>query len=391
MDALATSSPALAAFSRPMAEARPVEIATLEGARSVWRALETEATGSPYQRLDFVAALARSGAVARDALKVLLWRDRTGWPQALLPVVLRRQAGLTIAGHPGGRHANLQMPLLGPGGEDLDLRQALRDAGRALGIDLFRFINVPVRFADRDNPLATEGLPAASDAYGLTLAPDADAVLAGLLSRDARRKLRSKEGKLAAFGPVRLLRSDAPEEIGRCLDTFLRFKAERFRVQGITDPFVEPAIRAFLRDAAVAAPETGRPAIEVHALVAGERVAAVFVAAVDGRSLSGMAHAFDPDPTIARWSPGDLLIAAVIRDACARGFRQFDLGVGEARYKSTFCPERIALREVLIPVTPQGRAVAAALRLAAAAKHAAKRNERLTAGVARLRRVLRSR
>ena len=60
-----------------------------------------------------------------------------------------------------------------------------------------------------------------------------------------------------------------------------------------------------------------------------ERVVAAF-AALSGRDrLSGLVIAYDADPEIARYSPGELILHAVVRSAIARGFTTFDLGVGE--------------------------------------------------------------
>ena len=67
---------------------------------------------------------------------------------------------------------------------------------------------------------------------------------------------------------------------------------------------------------------------------------------------------YDPDPDIARSSPGELLLCAVLRDACARNLSAFDLGVGDARYKTTFCDESERLAEALYAPTWAGRLAA---------------------------------
>jgi CelD/BcsL family acetyltransferase involved in cellulose biosynthesis len=72
---------------------------------------------------------------------------------------------------------------------------------------------------------------------------------------------------------------------------------------------------------------------------------------------------FDGAAEVARCSPGDLLIARVIAAQCDRGRAVFDLGVGEARYKSSFCGETEELFTLVLPVTAQGRIYAGALRL----------------------------
>ena len=87
---------------------------------------------------------------------------------------------------------------------------------------------------------------------------------------------------------------------------------------------------------------------------------ATFGAAVDATRCCGMFTAFDPDPEIARASPGELLMLEVIRFQCGQGRSMFDLGVGEARYKSSLCDEIEELVDVILPVTARGQVYAEA-------------------------------
>ena len=83
--------------------------------------------------------------------------------------------------------------------------------------------------------------------------------------------------------------------------------------------------------------------------------------AVSGRA-SGMFISFDGAAEVARCSPGDLLVARVIAMQCERGRAVFDLGVGQARYKSSFCGEVDELFTLILPVTARGRVYAGAVR-----------------------------
>jgi CelD/BcsL family acetyltransferase involved in cellulose biosynthesis len=83
---------------------------------------------------------------------------------------------------------------------------------------------------------------------------------------------------------------------------------------------------------------------------------------MDGR-FSALANSYDTDEEIARCSPGDILLRAVMRDLVERGFAYFDLGVGEARYKEAVCDETIALYDLVMPVTTRGALAAPLLRI----------------------------
>jgi CelD/BcsL family acetyltransferase involved in cellulose biosynthesis len=52
-----------------------------------------------------------------------------------------------------------------------------------------------------------------------------------------------------------------------------------------------------------------------------------------------MATSFDMASEIAKTSPGEILLVDLIKLKCHAGITVFDLGVGEARYKTTICDD----------------------------------------------------
>jgi CelD/BcsL family acetyltransferase involved in cellulose biosynthesis len=362
----------------------------LAAAEALWRGLEADPAvlATPYQRFDWVAAFTRTMPGAD--LRIVVLRDAGGRPRVLLPLAVAREGGANVARVVGGKHANYHMPLFASREAAAmppeDLAEALRRLGRETGIDAFALSHQPRFWDGAANPLHHRAEPAPSDGYGLILGPDPDTTLKRVFSSDARKKLRAKERKLVeAFGPVACRRAETPEEAERFLAAFYGQKAARFAALGLADPYADPAVRAFL---ARAASPAGGSVLEVTALVAGrtDRVFAVFAGAVDAQRYSGMFTAFDADPAVSRSSPGDILLHHLIGDQTARGRRSFDLGVGEARYKSSICDETIELGEVALPVTLRGQAFALRTIAAARLKRRIKRDPRLMALVTRLRR-----
>ncbi len=363
----------------------------LAAAEVLWRGLEARGgiLATPYQRFDWVAAFA-SFAAPPDRIRVLVVRDACGRPRLVLPLCLRRSGVLRVARVVGGTQANFHMPLyadaeaaaLPPGA----LQRVLRRAGRAAGIDVFLLGPQPRLWDEWANPLAAGAPPAPSDAYGMRLDPDPETSLRRAFSADARKKLRAKERRLVeALGPLAYRRAGTPEECAGFLAAFHAQKADRLAALGLRNPYADPAIRAFLERAA-AGPD---PAIEIHALVASRtgRVLATFAGAVDAARFSGMLTAFDPDPEVARSSPGDLLLQHLVRDQSARGRRSLDLGLGEARYKQNTCEETIAIAQPVLAVTLRGRAYALAAAGFTRAKRRIKRDPRLLGLIGRLRRL----
>ncbi|HEX8663327.1 MAG TPA: GNAT family N-acetyltransferase [Beijerinckiaceae bacterium] len=391
MTALAPA-PELALAHPAPAAARTFKVEVLHGlaaAESVWRGLEADGAGSPYQRFDWQTAYVEAMG-ASDAFEAcaILVRDASGRPCLLLPLTIARRQGLRIASPVGGKHANYHLPLIGAGTalpSPSELRAILREAGRALSIDAYAFANLPLAWDGLANPLAEGGRPSPSNGYRLALDPDAEATLQRVLSKDARKKLRQKDKKLREQGAIAHRVAGTPEDVDAILSAFFAQKRERFREMGIPNPFEDGPTQSFLRAACLAGLAEDRPAIELHALMMGERVLAVFGGAVDAARCCGMFTSFDPDPEVAKSSPGELLMLDVIRHQCREGRRVFDLGVGEARYKNSLCDEVEELVDVMLPVTARGYLYAAALAAFLRAKRTMKQTPWLWQLFTRLR------
>jgi CelD/BcsL family acetyltransferase involved in cellulose biosynthesis len=365
----------------PRREARPFARVESHGeigpAREAWAGLE--AAGGAYQRLDFIAAWAEA-FTAR--LAVVVARDEAGAAVALLPLRVRRFGPLRVAAFAGGAWANYHMGLFrNPDGWRADdVGALLRAAGQSAGVDLFAFSHQPARWEGRDNPLLL--LPARESPNvafaGALAATHADWIDAHF-SRATQKKLRKKARKLEAFGALRHARAADGAEARAFLDALYAHKAAQARARGEPDPFACARARALL----------GRLAedeiLEMHALIAGGRIAATFGALPGGRRLSGLVVSYDGAPEIAAASPGEWLLIEVARDAIARGFQTLDLGVGESRYKRELCEIEEPLYDAAFAVTPLGRLGGAAYLASRATLGWIKRRPKLLRLARRLR------
>lgn len=382
MSDAATSQPG-AAIRRDLSVELAADIAAVE---DVWRALEAVGSASPYQRFDWVAAyLAHAGEAERIAVAVV---REAGRPLMLLALSISRRRGLVVASGIGGKHANFHMPLLsGPGAlSERETGDVLREIGRRLAIDLFAFANVPAQWGGRACALAAGGRPSASNAYATPLDPDPEITARRAFSTQTRKRLRQKERHLASLGTVAFLTASSESEIERVLGAFFRQKEERFRALGIADPFLAPEQRAFIRAASRPGPN-GTAAIVLYALSVDDVIVSTFGGAVDSHRISGMFLSFEDGHEAARYSPGDVLVSRVIADSCRRGLATFDLGVGEARYKRSFCDVTETLVDVVVPVTVRGRLSASLIRSALALKRRIKQSPRGMRWVALARRA----
>jgi CelD/BcsL family acetyltransferase involved in cellulose biosynthesis len=369
-----------------------------EDAESLWRGLESEGSCTPYQRYDWLSAwYATVAMMNRLQTAIVVLRDAHGSPAALLPLVLERQGPALVARFAGGKHCNANMGVFRPG---FALRLADTPASAILDsiagaiakeglgrVDVFHLRAQPVQWGGMPNPLADgPGAHPVEDAHALYLAngETEDDLTRRLLGKESRKKLAKKLRWLGDQGEVAFRRAETEAEVDRVLCAFFRQKAERFRVQGIVNPFACTSTQAFLRRAALAGLDHGRPALEIYALWSGDVVAAAFGGCCDGRRLSGTFISFETDTAIMRSSPGELIAMELARLALRRGLESFDLGMGDDGYKRHSCPQREERRDSVVPVSALGRAVALGLIGVSRLKGVMKRDDRVLRTVRRV-------
>ncbi|MGA8172855.1 MAG: GNAT family N-acetyltransferase [Methylocystis sp.] len=330
----------------------------LSDAREDWLTLFENASYSPYQNYDYVDAWFETIGKAREIHPmIVVARDPDGAPIALFPLATRDAFGVRVAEFPCGRESNLNLWLC-RSGTQLDARALLLAAarGRSNPPDLFHLRNQPRRFGAFDNPLAAgDASPSPSFAYGAALPADIEA-LDNHVSKASKKKLRQKEKRLKELGSLSYEHAATGARAREIVATLIEQKSARLARAGMEGVFTDPGMRAFFERAC----DMG--AVEAHAMRLSGRVVATYIGLPGGGRFSGLANSFDTDAEIARCSPGDILLHALLRNLVERGFTSFDLGVGEARYKDAVCDETIELYDLVLPVSNRGALAAVALR-----------------------------
>lgn len=370
---LASSSLAAPAFAQVAVASRPEDIA------GEWISLAREAAISPYQTYPFLSAWADTVGRCEGATPFIVHaRDAAGKLQAIVPLCLERRAGIEIALFLGGRESNFNIPILAAGtnADPAVMRQLLIEAAHKAHRkpDIFYFRNQPKSFDGANNPFVCEtARPSAGMAYGATL-PERQEELTSRLSGDARKKLRKKAARLEAMGPLIYEHDAHGEAATRILDALIEQKSERFAETGVRAGFDIGGVRALLRRLQA----EGDGALELHALKAGDRIVATYAGIVRDKRFSAMLNSYDMSEDVARSSPGELLLHALMRNLVSRGFTHFDLGAGEARYKKAVCEDAIQLFDTILPVTPRGKIAAPFFASFLTLKRRVKKSERLT-------------
>ncbi len=325
-----------------------------EDARADWLALSQQAAISPYQSFGFLSAWFGAIGPAEGVEPFLVVaRDATGAPSVLLPLCISSRGTVRIATFLGGREANFNLPLLRPdmSHDGKSMRRLLNEASKHAPSppDLYFLRNQPSRFENADNPLLLENArPSASLAYGTTL-PATVEELTARLSKETRKKLRKKEARLAELGAIDYEHQIGGVRLEAVTNALLEQKSARFAAVGSRERRI---ISGLLQDLSKTQEDA---ALELHALSVGRRIVAVYAGVRRHGRFSAMLNSFDINEAIARCSPGELLLHALMRNLVERGMTHFDLGAGEARYKKAVCEEEIRLYDQVVPVSTQGR------------------------------------
>ena len=329
-------------------------------ADGVWGGLEGCAPASAYQTRAWLApwyeTIAR-GQGMRPLISVAY--DEAGEACGLLPLCVMNRGPLRLAEFAGGKDANYSFGLFRPGlvWRAPDLRRWFTLTARQARerIDLFALVNQPESWSGAANPLrALGGQIAPSQGYRTTLARDADAFVKSRTSADARKKLRSKERRLASLGKISFFTAADASAASAVLNAFAAQKAQRMKDMGVKNSFADPHAEAFLRRAALDFSARGKGGLELHAMTLNDRVIATFGGAAHQGRFSGMFNSIELDPAIARNSPGEHLLQWLIQAKCREGLTGFDLGAGAARYKDTWCETPEPLFDLYVPVTAAG-------------------------------------
>ncbi len=331
---------------------RPLELAAADV--SAWRALQAAqpALDSPYLSPDWPLALAAAGGPDAARGRVLVAREggeSVGFMAA--------RVGRFTAGPCGAPLCDVQGPVLRPG-----LRLDPAAVARAFGVgrlDLFNLAEPDGSFARFVRGTAETlriDVSGGFDAYAAARRAAGSDIL-----QDAAKKRRKLERE---HGPVTFTALSAS---AADLEALIDWKRAQYRATGQTDIFEAGWPLTLLRqlNASTDLAFGGR----LFTLHAGGEMIAAHYALQGGRVLHAwfIAHA----ETHARYSPGVLLIADILRWAEGAGIAAMDLGPGDYRFKQSLANVRTPLGHGFVGRAHPASAVrgaAYALRAAAEAR-----------------------
>ena len=365
---------------------------SFEDAEQIWRSFQGHAVATPYQQFDWLQTWYWTLGQSEGIEPAIVVGEANGETAFIWPFGIQRQHGLKVCCWLGGKQCNYNMGLFDGGVMAALDAETLRGylttiSAQCGGIDVFMLLNQPDGWNGLVNPFsAFPGHPSPSPCYRLTL--DADYKTLEKRRRSARsvQTLRRKGRKLGeTFGEVREVTADGEAETGPMVDAFLAQRAMRLETTGIPNVFAGQDMQNFVRTAAGLADTSQEPVLGFHALVAGEHVCATYA----GLTLNGHYSCFVNsinDLEFGKFSPGEILLGAVIEDCCRRGLSSFDLGMGTERYKLSWCDED-PLFDNFIALSLTGRAFTSMQTAKLALKRTIRSNPRFWGYVKRFRKI----
>jgi len=358
--------------------------------QDTWNTLYQRSGASPYQSFSWFSAwFSEIGAQdARRACAIVI-RDELGEPLILIPLVEYRRFGLTLIEFGGGKHSNLNVPIMSQEAihrvDGAILAQLPQEIARLRhGPLVVRLLNMPSHWGGQRNPLVNDWAQRSPSDHHATRLNEGTTWKEALLSRHRRQRLDYNLRKIKALGPLRLVQSSKETDRDRIIEAFVRQKSEWCARKGIPDPFRNANFCRFVRSSADPKGQID-PAIELYALELDKEIIATLGAAVGEDSFSVMFMSMLHRSGAAKFSPGEVLLWEVIENIHARGFRHFDLGIGEAPYKARFCPDALPLFDVFVGRSFAGRVAAAGLKISASCKARLKRHPLLISVAGRIR------
>ncbi|MCA1489943.1 GNAT family N-acetyltransferase [Ensifer sp. NBAIM29] len=358
----------------------------LDELEAEWRALDENSRNSLHQSFDWCVAWSRT-----HTHRVVVIRGACGQkPMFILPFAVERGLVRT-ARLIGSEHSNLNTGVFA----DLEpvprveLVRALTNGMRQLRpfADVVRLERMPAKWRGVLNPFsALPGITHPNASFQLPLLHGMEATLTQLNAKRRRKKMRTSEKRLAEMGGYDYITARQSPQAHALLETFFQQKASRFAALGLPDVFSDAATRAFFH--ALVDRQTGG-LFELDAIgLKGEYQGKII-------AISGLLRKGDhvicqfgsiDDGVAADSSPGELLFYRTIERLCGEGVKLFDFGIGDQRYKRSWCTIKTSLRDIVLPLTPRGFLAASLYRAMTRAKRTIKANERAYAFLQRQRR-----
>jgi len=336
---------------------------SLAAAEDEWRRFEQTAVGTLFQSYEWLTTWHRHIGIRAGVVPVIvIGRFPTGETAFILPLAIDKGSAFKRLCWLGQDLCDYNAPLLA---RDFSRRltpEHFRTVWRKLQAqmqsdvqtrhDWIEFEKVPETIGVEINPfIGLELTPYSSSAHIMQLGGDWETFYYAKRSSATRRHDRSKRRRMAQFGDIRFITTTNAADARATLETLMRQKSVALARKGIPDMFARPGYREFFLDFA-SNPAT-QHLVHVSRIEVGATDAAANFAIVHGDCYYHILSSYC-DGRLARLGPGALHLRELMGHAIKLGLRKFDFTIGDERYKSEWCDERLRLFDYTVAATWRG-------------------------------------
>jgi len=336
---------------------------SLAAAEDEWRRFEQTAVGTPFQSYEWLTAWHRHIGIRAGVVPVIVvGRFPTGETAFILPLAIDKGLAIKRLRWLGQDLCDYNAPLLA---RDFSRRlspenfrvvwrklQAQMQSDAQTRHDWIEFEKMPETIGVEVNPfVGLELTPHSSSAHIMQLGGDWETFYRAKRSSATRRHDRSKRRHMAQFGDIRFITTTNAADARATLETLMRQKSLALARKGISDMFARPGYREFFLDFG-SNPAT-QHLVHVSRIEVGATDAAANFAIVHDNCYYHILSSYC-DGRLARLGPGALHLRELMGHAINLGLRKFDFTIGDERYKSEWCDERLRLFDYCAAATWRG-------------------------------------
>lgn len=321
-----------------------------------WDAQMSSAAATAFQSGRWLDAwYATIGRAVGEPIRLMVHDCSSGDLAVMLPLVRRNIGGVRVIEFADDAVSDNNAPVLGPASPtEAEGARRLWSATRAAlpAADLAQFAKMPAEVEGRANPLVL--LPwAQSSPFGRNIIPiDAsfEDYLRSLKSMYRQQLARAWRVFSGHDGATFRQISD-PAEAANVFAALERQQSDRLRTRGRVHALDRPETSIFYRQFIALGIGTGEAVLTT--LMRHDEVVAAVLGVTRGTTW-WMVRISIGAPHWSNCSPGRLVIARTMQMLHERGFRRFDLSIGDDDYKHRLGAQRVPLFDLTVALSARG-------------------------------------
>jgi CelD/BcsL family acetyltransferase involved in cellulose biosynthesis len=298
-----------------------------------------------YQSREFIDVwMDTVGEAHRAQSFLVVVKHRERGPIFYLPLVVERKFNVRLLRFMDAGVSDFNAPIVVPGAElTRDEFTAIWSMilSRLPKVDAIDLQKISADVMGIPNPLSyIDCVPHGTSGHTIALSATPNPNARTSVTR-LRKKLRRDFRRLNKLGETAFVINPSPAEADEIFTTLIKFKRQKYMATTGHDFLAMPGIRRFYRE--MAAPQRIAGLSHISALTCGRKV----VSAHLGFTGHGCFYYTFPayDPAYRQYSVGPLLLQNLIDQCSADHYATFDLGEGDAPYKTKLATHQLPLSD----------------------------------------------